>query len=219
MPAARTTILLVRHGAFDGMDRRLSGRIPGPGLNAEGERQMRRLAERLAALPIAAIYSSPLQRALDSAALLANALSLGVREAQELREVNFGRWTDRAIDELADDEAWRAYHAQRATARIPEGELLAEVQARALAGLARIAAQHAGERVVAVTHAELIRTLVVACLGCGLDATLRLAIAPASITELALGAQPLVVRVNDAAHEDAAQNAGASGVSDSASRC
>ena len=196
-----TTFLLVRHGAFDGLGRVVSGRIPGVGLNASGRAQSRRLAERLADRSIAAIYSSPLQRALDTAAIVGQALSLPIQVEPDLREVDFGRWTDHQVDDLLDDATFRAFNQQRVTTRIPDGELMLEVQARALSALLRLAAHHRGHALVAVTHADVIRSIVAGCLGISLDAMLRLSVDPASVSEVGLGeAAPTILRMNDTAH-------------------
>ena len=191
----------MRHGAFDGLGRVISGRIPGAGLNANGRAQSRRLGERLVNRTVAAVYSSPLQRAQDTAAILAQALSLPLQTDADLREVDFGNWTDRPVEDLAADPVWPAFNQQRTTTRIPGGELMLEVQARAVSGLMRLAARHHGQTVVAVSHADVIRSIVAGCLGCSLDAMLRITIDPASLTELCLGEHPpAVLRVNDTAH-------------------
>jgi broad specificity phosphatase PhoE len=196
-----TTFLLVRHGAFDGLGRTVSGRIPGLGLNETGRAQCRRVAERLRDRPVAAVYSSPLQRALDSAAILAHTLSAPLRTEFDLREVEFGSWTDRTVDDVSGDPAWRAFHEQRTTTTVPGGESMLAVQTRALACLTRLVPDHVGEAVVCVSHADVIRSVVAACLGFSLDAMVRLTLDPASITELCLGElPPSVIRVNDTAH-------------------
>lgn len=191
----------MRHGAFDGLDKLLSGRIPGVGLNASGRAQIRHLAERLSDRRVAALYTSPLQRAHDSAALLSQALSVAIHVETDLREVDFGAWTDQRPEDLAGDANWHAFNEHRATTRIPGGELMLEVQARAIACLLRLAGQHRDQTVVAVSHADVIRAVVAACLGGSLDTTLRLTVEPASVTELCLGDHPpRIIRVNDTSH-------------------
>jgi broad specificity phosphatase PhoE len=124
-----------------------------------------------------------------------------VQPEADLREVDFGTWTDRPLDELGGDAAWRAFHEQRATACVPGGELMLGVQARAVGCLVRLAAAHAAHAVVCVSHADVIRSVVAACLGFSVDAMVRLAVDPASLTEVCLGEfSPTVVRVNDTAH-------------------
>ena len=175
--------------------------MPGAGLNAIGRAECQRLANRLRERGVAVIYSSPLQRAHDSAAILAEALSAPLQIDPDLREVDFGGWTDRSFDDLNRTVAWRAFHEQRTTSQVPGGELMLSVQARAVGCLANLAAQHPDQRLIAVSHADVIRSVVAACLGFSLDAMVRLSIDPASVTEVSLGElPPRVIRVNDTAH-------------------
>ena len=191
----------MRHGAFDGVGRVLSGRIPGTGLNASGRAQSRRLAERLADRRLAAIYSSPLQRAQDTATILGQALALPVHIEPDLREVDFGEWNDRQVDDLTSDPVWQSFNQQRSTTRIPGGELMLEVQGRAIGALLRVAKRYPAQAVVLVTHADVIRSVVAGCLGFSLDAMLRLSVECGSVTELCIGEHPpALIHLNDTAH-------------------
>ena len=194
-------LLLVRHGAFDGLGRMLTNERPGPGLNAAGRAQIQALAGRLTRRPVNAIYSSPLRRAVETAEILARVLSLPVQLDDDLREVDFGVWSGRAIEALADDPRWQAFNTARGVTAAPGGELMLQVQTRALLCLRRLTERHPRQPVLAVTHADVIRGVVSHCLMSSAEALTRLHVAPASITELRLSdAVPLVVRVNDVAH-------------------
>src|SRR5436305_11011237 len=91
------TFFLIRHGANDLLDRAIAGRLPGVHLNAHGRQQAERLAERLAQEPIRRIYSSPLERARETAQPLADRLGLEMRIAPELNEIDFGDWAGQAL--------------------------------------------------------------------------------------------------------------------------
>jgi ribonuclease H / adenosylcobalamin/alpha-ribazole phosphatase len=188
-----TTLLLIRHGSCDGLDVRLAGRAPGLPLDAGGRDQLARLAERLADLPIAAVYSSPVQRARESAALVAAPHAQPVRRLDALQEVDFGAWTGRRFDELARDDGWRRFHALRAIVRPPGGETLLEVQARVAAGLQRIAAAgHAGP-VALVSHGDVIRSTLALLAGVPLDLALRFRVDLASVTAIRIHADAVEV--------------------------
>src|SRR5918992_2747326 len=101
-----TTFLLIRHATNSWVGKRLAGDIPGVPLNDEGRDQARRLVDRLRGVRIDAIYSSPLERAIDTAEPLASALGLAVRARHRLIEVGFGQWTGREIASLESDPLW-----------------------------------------------------------------------------------------------------------------
>jgi broad specificity phosphatase PhoE len=196
-----TTILLIRHGVFDGIGDALSGSLPGASLSDAGIAQSRRLARRLTAGSVAAVYSSPQRRAWQTARILGDALALSPVVDSGLREVEFGEWTDRPVSALSRDATFRAFNSQRALTRIPDGVSMLEVQARATDTLLTLSARHPNDTIVAVSHADVIRAVLASLLGCGLDTVLRLSIDPASLTEIRLGPQsPLIVCVNDTAH-------------------
>jgi broad specificity phosphatase PhoE len=189
-------LLLVRHGLCDPVDNVIAGRSAGIHLNAVGLRQVRKLARALAHLPIAAVYSSPLERARETAAALAEPAGLHVRISPALEELDFGAWTGRTLASLADDADWRRFNTERGTTRIPGGETMDEVVARAADGLTRMAADHGAEPVVAVSHGDVIRALLAHYAGMSLDHMLRLEVAPASVSVVRLGPVPRVLTVN-----------------------
>jgi probable phosphomutase (TIGR03848 family) len=192
------TLLLVRHGLTDETGRRLSGRLQGVHLNGTGRSQARALAERLAVLPLAAIYSSPLERALETAGPLAEGQGLEPEVREDLAEVDFGEWTGLWMEELAGRPEWQAYNARRRSTRPPGGESMAEVQARAVAALEQIRERHRGSLVAVFSHGDVIRAAVLHYLGMGIDLHDRLEISPASLTMLGWAADtPRLVRLND----------------------
>lgn len=196
-----TTVHLVRHAAHDRVDRVLCGRMPGVALGPRGRAEAALLADTLTREPIAAVVTSPLERARETAAPIAAALGLPVEIAPGLDEIEFGAWTGRPFDELATDPRWDSWNRERADTCPPGGEPMRSAQARALAELDALREAHPGGSVVAVSHCDVIRAAVCGVLGLSLDRYAAFDIAPASITTLVLwegGGK--VVRLNETAH-------------------
>lgn len=190
--------LLIRHGVCDGTGRVLSGRAPGVHLSERGREQAARLGERLSGAKLDALYTSPLERARETADAIAARCGLEARLLPELGEVGFGDWTGRALGDLEADAAWGRFNRLRSARRPPGGELLLEVQARALAALLRLADAHDGGRVGLVSHADVIRGVLAHFAGVPLDLALRLDVSPASVSVVALyGEDVRVLRLND----------------------
>ncbi len=183
-----TTVFLVRHGVHDLLDRVLVGRSPGVGLSPLGQRQARQLATRLAPEGVTAVQSSPQLRARETAELIADALGLAVEVVPALDELDAGEWTGRAFAELEQDPRWRSWNASRSTARPPGGESMGELQRRVLGHIEAVAARHADDRLVVVSHAEPIRAALLHYGRLHLDDFLRVPIDPASLTTLRLDA-------------------------------
>jgi probable phosphomutase (TIGR03848 family) len=189
-----TTLLLVRHAHTEWVGHGLSGRRRGIHLSANGRAQARSLAGRLAGIPIAAIYSSPLERAMETAAALGGA----VTARAGLDEVDFGEWTGRTFDELRDDAGWQQWNAVRSRGVAPGGERMSDVQARVVGELDNACASHRGGIVAVVSHADVLRAALLHYLGMSLDLFWRLDIAPASVSVVSLGDDgPRVLRMND----------------------
>lgn len=180
-----TTFLLVRHAVTDDVDVRLSGRRPGVALNAAGRAQAARLAAALAGEAIDAVLASPLDRTRETAAAIGRAAGVPVTIDAALLEIDTGEWTGATFDALHADPRWTTWNAERATARCPGGESMAEAQARITGLIARQAAARPGAVVALVTHSDLIRAAVCAMLGLGLANIHRFDIDPASVTRVA----------------------------------
>ena len=181
------TILLIRHAAHVELGRILSGRRRDVALSSEGLEQAEIVADLLAVEPLAAVYSSPRERAFYTARAIAEPHDIKVQIANELDEVDFGDWTGMSFDDLEGDPAWSAWNEARGTARPPNGESMAEAVDRAAAALETIAAAHAGATVACVSHCDIIRGLIARYLGLPLDNMLRFDSDPASVSRLALG--------------------------------
>ena len=178
-------LLLIRHGENDWVGKRLAGWTPDVYLNEEGCKQAAMLAERLATVPLAAIYSSPLERTQETAQPLADACSLTVQVREGLGETRYGEWTGRSLKELKDEELWPVVQAYPAGARFPDGESMPEVQARMVAELDAIRDAHPDQVVAAVSHSDPIKLAVAHYVGIPLDLFQRLTISPASVTAFA----------------------------------
>ena len=192
-----TTILLVRHAACDHVGRRIVGRAPGVHLNSRGRAEAEALAGALGRLPIVAVYSAPLERAWETAAVLAAPLGSPVLPAPGLDELDFGAWTGRSLDALAAEPTWQAFNEARGSTRIPQGESMPEAVDRAMAELARIGREHPDGVVAAVSHGDVIRGVLLHCLGMPLDHVHRLDVSPASVSAIRLyDPAPRVLTVN-----------------------
>ncbi|WP_159461764.1 MSMEG_4193 family putative phosphomutase [Thermoflexus hugenholtzii] len=191
-------ILLIRHAANDAMGKWLAGWTPGVHLNEAGRRQAEALAERLAPLPIRAIYSSPLERALETAEPLARRKGLEIQIVPELGEVRYGDWTGKSLKRLRRQKAWQRLVGTISRACFPGGEAMVDLIARAVRAVETIAARHPRDVVALFTHADLIRAVTAYYLGMPLDLYHRLMIAPASVTIFWLAeGPPLLLRLND----------------------
>ncbi|MGE5486353.1 MAG: histidine phosphatase family protein [bacterium] len=186
-------IYLIRHGETDAIGHTLVGWLPGVPINARGREQATGLVQRLAGVEFAAIYSSPLERAMQTAEPLARALGLEIRECPEVGEFHFGEWTGASISGLDSDPLWRQFNRFRSRTRAPGGELMSEVQARMVTALERIAERHPDASVAVFSHADAIRAAATHYLGMPIDFIDRIDIAPASITLLRL--EPSFVQV------------------------
>ena len=197
MPA--TTLVLLRHATTAATGTRLGGWKPGVHLDAGGRAQAEAAARRLARLPVTAVYSSPLERTRETAAVVARTHGLRVRVDRDLGEVEYGDWTDRPLSRLRRLSAWRVVQRTPSRMAFPGGGTIRGAQARAVDATERLAAAHPGGTLVLVSHADVIKAVVAHHLGMGLDLFQRLVVSPASSTVLLLpdGEHPLLLGLND----------------------
>jgi probable phosphoglycerate mutase len=195
-----TTFYLIRHANTDFIGKVLCGRMSGFHLNAEGREQAERLAERFRGIGIDSLYSSPLERALETAEPLAKAAGLTVRTTEEVSEVEYGEWTGRAIADLRSGSVWGSYNTFRTAAQIPGGESVLQLQNRIAGWMERIRREQSGERVAVVSHADPIKAAVTHYAGMHLDMFCRFEISPASVTVIQVrDAGPSVLALNSTA--------------------
>lgn len=182
-------ILLVRHGENDYVKKgRLAGRLPGVHLNKKGISQAQAVADKLKDAPVKAVYSSPLERTMETAEPIAKALGLEVIPREGLIEVDFGEWQDQKVKGLSRRKIWRVVQYTPSQMRFPGGESFAEAQYRICRELDTLAGQHeAKDMIVCVSHSDIIKLAVAYYIGLPLDLFQRLSVSPASITPLVVG--------------------------------
>ncbi|MFM8644626.1 MAG: MSMEG_4193 family putative phosphomutase [Actinomycetota bacterium] len=198
MPSKPTLVLLVRHGTTPTTGKVLPGRARGLHLAASGKAQAQRAAERIAELgSIAAIYSSPLERARETAAPIARITRKAVRVERGLIECDFGAWTGQSLRRLMKKPEWWTVQRAPSMFRFPQGESFVEMQNRMVGALDRIRRRHSGKTVVCVSHADTIKAAVAHATGTPLDLFQRIVISTCSVTAiLYTDSAPIVLTVN-----------------------
>jgi probable phosphoglycerate mutase len=192
-------VLLVRHGVTPTTGVKLPGRAPGLHLSERGRAQAAAAAQRIAALSKVptAVYASPLERTRETAAPIARALGLRVRNAPDLIEVDVGQWTEAPLKRVTRSPQWPLVHRWPAGFRFPGGESFAEMSVRAMETVLELVTEHPGQTIVAVSHADTIKAVVAAAAGMPLDLMQRLVISPCSISAILFTAGgPMVLCVN-----------------------
>lgn len=183
------TVLLVRHGMCDPVGKFFAGRMPGVPLNEQGRQEAERVAERIATIPIAAIISSPIQRARETAAAIAARTNADVHVDEAFTELDVGEWTGRTFNELGQPpfaDEWRRFYTFRAGTRAGGAELMLDAQVRAVGALLALRDRYAGKTIVVVSHGDVIRAAIAYFIGVSLDLARRLEIGTASISTLTL---------------------------------
>ncbi len=201
-----TTVLLLRHGRTAANTAGiLAGWTPGVDLDDRGSEQAAAVADRLRAVPLAAVVSSPLERCRQTAAAVVDGRATSVITDDRLGECRYGDWTGRALKDLAREPLWKVVqqHPSAAVFPGPEGEGLAATQSRAVAAVrdwnAKIAAEHGPDAVwLACSHGDVIKAVVADALGLHLDLFQRIVVDPCSISVVRYTeTRPFVVKVND----------------------
>ncbi|HEX2235514.1 MAG TPA: MSMEG_4193 family putative phosphomutase [Actinomycetota bacterium] len=192
-----TTFFLVRHAVTAHTGHKLSGRMPGVHLSDEGREQAEAVAARLERVPLHAVYSSPIDRTIETARPIAARHGLEVNSAPALSEIEFGRWTNRSFKALARTKMWSTVQRWPSGARFPEGETLRDVQSRAVDAVESLRARHPKKLVCCVSHADVIKLLAAHYLGLHIDLFQRIDIGPASVTVVAVSdVGPRVLALN-----------------------
>jgi probable phosphomutase (TIGR03848 family) len=196
---APTLILLVRHGTTPTTGKMLPGRAPGLHLAEKGRAQADAVAGRIAAMGKVptAIYASPLERTRETAAPIARALGLRVRTAHGLIEADVGDWTEKSLSRLSKTKEWPTVQRWPSGFRFPGGESFGEMSTRSTDAVLDLVADHPGQTVVAVSHADPIKAIVATAAGIPLDLMQRLVISPCSVSALLFTAGgPAILSVN-----------------------
>jgi probable phosphomutase (TIGR03848 family) len=193
-----TRLILVRHAVTAHTGPLLSGRMPGIDLSEKGVGQAEAAATRLAALPIAAIYASPIERTTQTARCIAAHHHLDVLPLPGVIEADYGDWTGGKISDLAKTDEWKVVQVAPSRAQFPGGESIRAMQARMVDALDAVVAAHPNETVVVVSHADPIKSAIAHYTGMHLDLFQRLHVSPASATVLDFHAYGvLLVKCND----------------------
>ncbi|HEX4019462.1 MAG TPA: histidine phosphatase family protein [Frankiaceae bacterium] len=200
-----TNIVLLRHGLTAMTGPRLSGWTPGISLDERGIAQAKRVAERLAPVPLAAIVSSPLERCQETAATVAEGRELSVSVDERIGECRYGDWTGQELKVLAKDPLWKVVQNNPSAVVFPgsEGEALRDTQARAITALrewdAKISAESGPDATwLACSHGDVIKAVVADALGMHLDLFQRINVDPCSVTVIRYAElRSFALRVND----------------------
>ena len=204
------TCLLIRHGrTSSNANGTLAGWTPGVGLDDIGRGQAADLAERLRGMPIRTVVSSPLQRCVETAQIVVDALvDVTVETDERVGECRYGAWTGGSLKELAKEPLWRIVQDQPSAARFPDSELftgesIAEMQARGLQAIrdidARVRAEQGqGALWALVSHGDVIKSILADAVGAHLDHYQRIMVGPASLSVVSYtDRRPFLVRLND----------------------
>jgi probable phosphoglycerate mutase len=198
-----TTVLLIRHAVNDYVKTgKLAGWTPGVHLNEDGVGQAENLGARLADVPLRALYTSPLERCVETAeAVHKHHPHLTLNMLEEIKEINFGEWQGMSLSDLRKRKLWDVVQHTPSRAVFPGGESFAEAQFRSVRAVEQIVKRHRAQLVAIFSHSDVIKLVMAHYLGMHLDTFQRIEISPASISTVQLGhASPYVVGINDVAH-------------------
>lgn len=181
-------ILLIRHGENEYVKTgRMAGRLPDVHLNERGQQQAKELAEALTHVPIKAIYSSPMERAVETAQPLAEKLGQEIQLRPGLLEADIGEWAGMELKAARKLPEWKTVQSAPSRFRFPGGESFPDIQTRLVDDIEVIAKQHKGPEIVACfLHADPIKLIVTYYMGMPLDHFQRLSCDTASVTMLML---------------------------------
>jgi probable phosphomutase (TIGR03848 family) len=199
------TVILVRHGRTTANTSGvLAGRTAGVRLDETGVGQAQRTAERLAVVPLVAVVTSPLERCRQTAKAILRAQEGSPATATErgITECDYGAWQGRSLKELAKEPLWGTVQAQPSAAVFPDGESMTAMQARSVQAVRRLDAAYeaehgAGAVWVAVSHGDIIKSVLADALGMHLDLFQRISVDPASVSIIRYtGSRPYVLATN-----------------------
>jgi probable phosphoglycerate mutase len=180
-----TVFLCIRHGKCAPIGKYIAGRISGIHLNKEGQDEVAQLSDNLKTIGISKVYSSPLERAQETAEIICRKRNLDYEIRQELNEIDYGEWSGRTFDELSQIPLWHDFNRAKGLIRIPQGELLIEIESRVAVFVENIRKNSDGI-VALVSHAEPIKCLIAHYAGIPLDLVGRVEIDTASVSVLKL---------------------------------
>ena len=180
-------LLLIRHGENDFVKTgKMAGRLPGVHLNERGQKQAQALGEALKDIPITAIYSSPLERAMETATPIADARKLKIVQEADLMDADIGKWQGKSIKIVRLTKVWRIVQNAPSRFRFPEGESFPEIQTRISSAFEQIIKNHNKPQdiIAVVFHADPIKLAISHFLGLPLDNFQRLSCDTGSLTAI-----------------------------------
>ena len=179
-------LLLIRHGENDYVRTgKMAGRLPGVHLNERGREQADQIAQSLKHVPLNAIYSSPLERAVETAEPIAAGRKIKIKLRPELMDNDIGKWQGRSIKAVSKLKKWRLVQHAPSRFTFPDGESFLQTQTRIASCLDEIVASHKPKHIVAVVfHADPIKLAVANFIGLPLDNFQRLGVDTGSVTFL-----------------------------------
>ena len=195
-----TTVLLVRHGLTATTGHVLTGWLPGISLDDRGQAQAAALAARLAALPLDAIVSSPLERCVQTAeAIAASRSGQSVLSDDRVGECRYGDWTGKQLKKLVREPLWRVVQAHPSAVTFPGGESMRDVQHRAVAAVRDWNTKlGASATYLVCSHGDVIKAIIADSLGLHLDQSQRIQVDPCSLTVIRYTPlRPFLIRMND----------------------
>ena len=160
----------------------LAGRTKGISLSKRGSAQSRELARALKAFEFRAIYSSPLERCLETIEPFASSTGKKVKLAKEFIEMDYGLWSGRKLNSLRREKLWKKIQKSPSQVRFPEGESFAELARRIKSGMNMLTEKHRRGGVLVVSHGDPIKLAISITLGLELDEFQKLVVDPASLT-------------------------------------
>jgi probable phosphomutase (TIGR03848 family) len=192
------TVLLVRHGHSSANGEGiLAGRLPGIHLTDKGREQVARLGERFADLPVVRVVTSPLERCLETAAPIAAAAGVEVTVDDDLQECAYGAWTGRPLAELGKEPLWATVQDDPEAAEFPPDDRYAAESLRAMSDRVVAAVRRHDAQVaestgnsglwVAVSHGDLLKSVLADATGVGLRGFQRFTADPASVSVVRYG--------------------------------
>lgn len=199
------TVILVRHGRSSANTAGvLAGRTPGVHLDETGKEQAVAVGDRLSGVRLAAAVTSPLERCRETAKEITSRQGEALRASTEkqLAECDYGEWQGRPIKDLAKEKLWKAVQSQPSAVTFPGGESMRAMQDRAVAAVrrhdARVSAEHGDDAVwLAVSHGDLIKSILADALGSHLDLFQRIHVDPGSVSIIRYGeTRPFVLGTN-----------------------
>lgn len=178
-----TVFLCIRHGKCPHVGNFIAGRMKGVHLDKEGVFEVSRLSDSLRDIEITKVYSSPLERAQETAEIICNKMNIEYEIKEELNEVDYGAWSGKTFDELSMVPLWHEFNKTKGLIRIPDGEMLIEIESRISVFVEKIR-KNSEEIVALVSHGDPIKCLIAHFAGIPLDLIGRIEIGTASVSVL-----------------------------------